>query len=354
VPEHGNKIPDIVDEALWQLKLWKGLQDSDGGVRAGTESLGDPGFFQTVELDDKGDYAWAKDSKMSFQCAGAFAQASRILEKCGRTAEAKDFLSRAERAYEWAMANPTKGLKDGRESEYNIDPRAYADVSLYHTTGNAKYHDDFKSIAPWSKDPKAELSKWGKYNMTQAAYQYLMLPGGMADAKLHGAVKSAAFAEFRLFANAAKKCGYKFLRNPWAPITWGTGAYENFAVTAAHLYGLTRDPECRDWLIRTCDNTLGANPLGLSWISGLGERTVRCPLHNSRYRAAGVPVPGMQEQGPMKKGHGYAFTETVYPKWKEGEAVLHAHVDNHWAIAMDEPTVNNMASTLLVFGVLAK
>ena len=143
VPERGNGIPDIVDEALWQLKLWKGLQDEDGGIRAGTESLRDPGFFQTVELDDTGDYAWAKDSKMSFQCAGAFAQAARILKKCGKAAEAKDFLSRAERAYEWGKANPTRGLKDAQDKEYNSDPRAYAAVSLYHTTRDTKYHDDF-------------------------------------------------------------------------------------------------------------------------------------------------------------------------------------------------------------------
>ena len=354
VPERGNGIPDIVDEALWQLKLWKGLQDEDGGIRAGTESLRDPGFFQTVELDDTGDYAWAKDSKMSFQCAGAFAQAARILKKCGKAAEAKDFLARAERAYEWGKANPTTGLKDAQDKEYNTDPRAYAAVSLYHTTREKKYHDDFKTIAPWVSNPKAEVSSWGKYDLSLAARQYLLLPKDLVDATLRKTIEEAMFAEFRMFKSGSAKWPYKFLRNPWAPITWGTGAYENYAVTAAHLYALTGDKECREWLVRTCDNTLGANPLGLSWITGLGERTIRCPLHNSRYRAAGGPVIGLQAQGPMQRGHGYSFKETLYPAWKEGEAVLHAFIDSHWAIAMDEPTVNNMANTLLVFGVLSK
>ena len=36
------------------------------------------------------------------------------------------------------------------------------------------------------------------------------------------------------------------------------------------------------------------------------------------------------------------------------QSVLHAFIDSHWAIAMDEPTVNNMANTILVFGVLSK
>ncbi|MBR1920602.1 MAG: glycoside hydrolase family 9 protein, partial [Kiritimatiellae bacterium] len=352
VPERGNGVPDIVDEALWQLRLWKGLQDDDGGIRAGTESLRDPGFWQTVELDDTGDYAWAKDAKASFLCAGAFAQAARILKSCGKAAEAKDYLARAERAYAWARKNPTPGLKDAREHEYNIDSRAYADASLYHTTRKAAYHDDFASIVPWTTKPKAALSEWGKYDMTAAAYQYMLL-GEVGDKALHVAVREAALAEFRMFKGGSAKGGYKFLRNPWAPINWGTGAYENYAVTAAHLYALSGKKEYRDWLIRTCDNTLGANPLGLSWITGLGERAVRCPLHNSRYRAAGVPVQGLQVQGPMQRGHGYSFKETVYPAWKDGEAVLHAFADVHWAIAMDEPTVNNMANTALVFGILS-
>ena len=43
--------------------------------------------------------------------------------------------------------------------------------------------------------------------------------------------------------------------------------------------------------MRTCDNTLGANPLNRSYIVGLGTRTVRAPLHNSRYSHLGEVVP---------------------------------------------------------------
>ena len=61
IPEAGNGLPDVVDEALWSLKPWFALQDADGGVRAGTESAGDPNFYQTVELDPTGDFAYDKD-----------------------------------------------------------------------------------------------------------------------------------------------------------------------------------------------------------------------------------------------------------------------------------------------------
>jgi endoglucanase len=351
VPERGNGIPDILDEALVQLKLWVGLQDADGGVYDGTESHADPHFFETVELDSRGDYAFAKNCKASYFCAGAFAQAARLLAKSGKKEEADAFLARAEKAYAWAKANPAPADK---LRAYVTDPMAYAAVNLYHTTRDAKYHEDFKKVAVWTANPRAELSSWGKYDQSRAGLAYLCLPDGVADKALKDAILSAAVGEVEMFASGSWKCGYKFLRNPYAPISWGTGAYQNYAVTCAHVYAHTGEAKYRDYLIRTCDNTLGANPMGLSYIKGLGTRTLRCPLHNSRYRPEGVPVDGLEGQGPAQSGPGYSYKETAYPAHNDAFAQLYTFVDCHFAIAMDEPTVNNMANTALVFGLLSK
>lgn len=156
-----------------------------------------------------------------------------------------------------------------------------------------------------------------------------------------------------MYVRGSGQMAYKFLRHPYAPITWGTGAYENYAVPAAYLWKLTGESKWRDWLVRTCDNTLGANPMGLSWITGLGSRTVRCPLHNSRYRPEGLPADGIQEQGPNKNFAGYSYRDTAYPRCAERFALLYQHSDVHFAIAMDEPTVNNMANTMFIFGLLS-
>ena len=86
---------------------------------------------------------------------------------------------------------------------------------------------------------------------------------------------------------------------------------------------------------------LGANPLGLSWIVGLGERCNRAPYHNSRYRPEGVVVDGMQGEGPNAGGNGYNCTATVYPARKEGFAILHNFVDATFALAMNEGMVSH-------------
>ena len=91
IPEKGNGVPDILDEAFWALRLWIDLQEEDGGVHNGTESAGDPNFIETVELDRVGDYAYAKDSAGSYSFAGAMAQASRLWRANGKAAEAGRF-----------------------------------------------------------------------------------------------------------------------------------------------------------------------------------------------------------------------------------------------------------------------
>ena len=145
---------------------------------------------------------------------------------------------------------------------------------------------------------------------------------------------------------------YAFVRHPYAPITWGTGAYQNHLTSTVWAWHLTGSDKYRLWMVRTCDNTLGANPLNRSYIVGAGTRTVRCPLHNSRYSHVGEVVDGQQVQGPHSKGAGYRVTEVAYLKVNEKFASLYTFCDNHFCIAMDEGVSSSQARTLAVFGLL--
>ena len=359
IPEKGNGIPDIIDEALWALKLWIGLQDKDGGVFNGTESDGDPNFVQTVELDPKGDFAWAKDCKGSFLFAGAMAQASRILSSLGRDEMAKDYLVRAERAYEWGKQHKPDTKNMNAFGEYSISLRAYAAAQLYHTTYNTDYHEDFIQFTPWAKEPKAKMiTDNHSYDLSLAAYAYAMIPDEKTIFMLKESVLRAIEEEADMYISGSNQMAYKFIRHPFAPITWGTGAYEHFLVPVWHAWGVTHDQKKRqtyfEWMVRTADNTLGANPLNISWIVGLGERTVRAPLHNSRYNPSGMCMPGQQVQGPNSRGEGYNYGSSVYPRHDGQFAVMHTFVDCHWAIAMDEGTVIHQAETMAAFGLLLK
>ncbi len=358
VPENekANGIPDVIDEALWALRLWIGLQDKDGGVRHGTESRSDPNFLQTVELDDRGDFAWAKDAGATFECAGAFAQMSRILRKFPKYQKtAAGFLERAKKAYKWAVEHPTIIKEDtATTGEYNYSLRAYAAAHLFNTTGDEKYHKDFKQFTPWMKNPNAEIRVHKKYDVQLAAFAYMLIEKEKADGALWDTVLNSIRREADMYLEGSVRMAYKFVRHPYAPLTWGSGAYENYAVLTAWMWAKTGEQKYFDWMVRTCDNTLGANPLGLSWVTGLGERTIRCPLHNSRYRDTGFPVDGLQAQGPNQRGEGYSWVECAYPAFSGSFAPMYAFSDLHFAIVMDEPTMPNMVNAFFVFSLIMK
>lgn len=356
IPEKDNGIPDILDEALWALKLWIGLQDEDGGVYNGTESDGDPNFFQTVDLDPKGDFAFAKDSRGSFLFAGAMAHASRLLQSVGKKEMAADYLKRARRAYDWGVKNKPKTNDTKQFGSYYTVPLAYAAAQLFHTTGEDVYHQAFFDNTPWKKNPKAKMiADDNNYDLSLAAYAYAAIPSLKADATLHSNVVRAICEEADLYLKGSNQAPYKFIRHPYAPINWGTGSYTHFLTVVWHAWAFT-DNKLKvktyyDAMIKTADNTLGCNPMNLSWIVGLGSNSVHAPLHNSRFNPTGFSVPGMQVQGPDNIGREYNYAATLYPQ-RGDSPPLYCFIDAIFAIGMDEGTVRSQAETMAAFGLL--
>ena len=354
IPEKDNGIPDILDEALWALKLWIGLQDEDGGVYNGTESDGDPNFHQTVDLDPKGDFAFAKDCQGSFLFAGAMAQASRLLSSVGKSDMAADYLARARRAYDWGVNHKAQTNDAKKYGSYYTAPLAYAAAQLFHSTGEESFHQAFFDNTPWKKNTKAKMIT-DNYDLTLAAYAYAAISPPKAEIALHSNVIRAICEEADMYINVSNKAPYKFVRHPNAPINWGTGAYESFLVVVWHAWAFTENmikaETYYDAMIKTADNTLGCNPLNISWIVGVGSRSVHAPLHNSRFNPTGFSVRGMQVQGPDNKGKEYNYVKTLFPK-RDKTPPLYCFVDAIFAIGMDEGTVDHQASTMAAFGLL--
>lgn len=352
IPERGNGLPDILDEAFWALRLWIDLQDGDGGVRNGTESNGDPIFVETVELDPKGDYAYAKDAEGSYLFAGLMAQASRLWRCNGKAAEADAFLLRARRAYEWAEGHPLPA-PDARSFGYHgAPPRAYAAAQLLHTTREARYNQHFVASCVWNCKPEAEVEVYGQYDMQDAAWAYLSCPPDLVDPVVSKSVRSALMRQADDFIRLSSTMAYAFVRHPWAPINWGTGAYETHLRPVVEAYFLTKDRKYLEWMIRTCDNTLGANPLCRSYVVGAGTRTVRAPWHNSRFSESGEVVNGQQVEGPVQSGNVMHYTETAYPPVRENMACLYTFADAQFAMDMDEGGSPNQSFTMATFGLL--
>jgi len=348
IPESGNGIPDILDEAKWGLDLWARLQDEDGGVRNGTESDGDPDMITTAEIDFKRDFAFEKDARASFRFAGTAAQASIIWAGLGERGEAETLLDRAKGAYDYAVQN------DGQAYP---DDFVHGAIQLYRATGAKRYLDDFHRRSVFAENPNAELQQYQKYDQEFASFYYAWCKRPV-NQKLKQAVLSAFKRRMATWVQYAETTGYRYMRHPWAPNTWGTGAYPTWMFTPIEAYALQRDPKYLKWIILTCDFSLGCNPMNTVFTVGLGKRYVTGPLHAyGRYSPEGH-IPGIQCEGPSPQTGGKAaamnmtswIAAGLYPHgpWPQ----LHTYTDVEMSPGMNEGITISMAKTALAYGFL--
>ena len=380
IPESGNGVPDIVDEARWGLDFFARLQDEDGGVRGGIESHTHPTGRDAPHRDRLPYYAYGKDVKTSFMFAGNAAKAARVYRSLARAEEADHFLVRAESAWRWAVSGGPKKVTQEAEDEEpdgndaglgmlekrtaaeraggaeDPDDCAFAAAELFKTTGKDEYHKMFVKYSVFSKTPKAELAVYQKYDQHAAGWAYATCKQPGTDGKLREHIRRAFIREADTWLAFARRRSYRFSKHPWAPIGYGGGAGVNGAIPLIRAFHLTDKKVYREWALLTADHHLGCNPLGLVWTTGLGQNPVRAPLHiHSMTDDIAEPVPGISVYGPRGAEQGRGIHHTAvqpafYPDYNTWPS-LYLYADVWYDPAINEFTVQeSIAPTAFVLG----
>lgn len=329
VPERDNGIPDLLDEALWGIAAWEQLQEEDGGVRGGVESTRHPwGIY--FASDDALDYwTFARDPDVTARAAGLFAQAARLLAPFDAE-HAKKLTERAKRASDWAQ---THGAKPGFE--------LYAASALYRLTGEAKYKTRFESL--WQGlGPEGAFNRFAAEQLSLSDYakdarvmtdffvDYLLGPS--PDEKIVKTARRWLVQESNTVAQRVleSKYGHRNPRRVEDNIGWGAGTvmgrYLDPIMAALRLgYGEQREQQrWIDAISLSADYVLGANPAGMVYITGLGFRSPREPLHLDSLvwlKKGKPPVPGIPVYGPSSDVPGHAWykhgLEAMHPSYDE-------------------------------------
>ena len=172
IPESDNKIPDILDEMMYNLEWMLTMQDpTDGGVY---HKLTTPNFEGFVMPEDckQQRYVVQKTTTAALDFAATMALAARIYQKfpefqsfCQQAREA------AERAYAWAVKHPTVYYdQDGNNKKFSpaIHTGGYGDnhtedeffwaaTELYLTTSETSYLEQAKQFVP----DEFSIPSWG-------------------------------------------------------------------------------------------------------------------------------------------------------------------------------------------------
>lgn len=343
IPESNNGVPDVLDEAVWNLRFMLDMQDpGDGGVY---HKLSTANFQGTVQphVPTATRYVVQKSTTATLDFAAAAAQASRLLRNYESTYPglADSALTAALDAWDWARSNPNVRYiqqqinqqfdPDINTGEYgdgtSTDELAWAATELYVTTGEDSFHVGINLFTSNS------LPGWGSVNMLG----YMTLANAELPTAAGAALREQAETRLLSIANQYRT---SYQSSP-AGIAHGNsnGNYywgSNGGVGAAGMalmqaYELTGDSSYLDAAISTIDYLLGRNGTGYSYLSAYGMKPMVAPHHRpSGSDKVDMPVPGLLAGGPNPgQQDNCAYTSSLPAK---------SYVDDYCSYASNEIT----------------
>ena len=286
VPEQGNGVPDILDEARWELDFLLSMQVPEGEELAGMahHKLHDAewtGLPLAPHEDPQPRELHPPSTAATLNLAAAAAQGARLFEPYDPEF-AQQALEAAETAYAAALAHPdlyapvTDGTGGGAYEDDNVTDEFYwAAAELFITTGEDAYRQDLLG-SPLYGDTEAIFPSGGFSWGSTAALGQLDLatvPNELTSGQLD-AVRATVTGAADALVEAADAAAYGLpFGTASANYVWGSnsGVLNNMIVLAT-ASDLTGEPAYQEAVLTGLDYLLGRNPMNQSYVTGWGER----------------------------------------------------------------------------------
>ncbi|MEA9581317.1 glycoside hydrolase family 9 protein [Xanthomonas nasturtii] len=340
IPNDAPGVPGILQETWWNLEWMLAMQDpADGGVY---HKLTDKQFDGLVMPDQAKQqrYVVMKATAATLDFAAVMAAASRVyapFEKQYPGVSAR-MLKAARDAWAWAQQHPDviyrqpDDVRTGGYDDAQVDDEfAWAAAELYVTTREDGFYD-----AMLARNVPASVPGWSNVGglawMSLAAHRDTLT--AHADrARITGEI-----------TGLAQQLTEQWRASPWRlamtdkDFVWGSNsAVLNRAMMLLQGYRLTQQRTTLDAAQSHLDYILGRNPLGLSFVTGVGQRTPM-HIHHRPSEADGIdaPVPGWLAGGPQPGQQDAKDCKVAYPSTLPALSYL----DNACSYASNEVAIN--------------
>ena len=299
IPESGNGVPDLLDEARYELEWMFKMQTEDGGVYhkvTGTnfpeavmpEGETEPLYVAPVSATATGDFAAVMAHAYVIYKEYDADFANRCLEA---SKDAYNYLLTNEGTLE-GFTNP-EDIVTGEYPDKGIsDEFFWASIELYVATGDTTYLD---------KAAELYTTKTGGFGWAAVGY-YGMYTYLYADESLQvNEELTTAFTDTIVSAcdesmKKAKKDSYFISLGNTYP--WGSNmTVANEGILYYIAYDLTGNEEYATYGRLQLDYLLGTNPLGYCYVTGYGSWSPE-HTHHRPSQALGQTMPGMLVGGP--------------------------------------------------------
>lgn len=354
VPEHGNGVPDILDEARWEMDFLMRMHVPKGKPLAGMafHKMHDKqwtGFPTRPDQDKQQRVLRPPSTAATLNLAATAAQSARLFKPYDADYAAR-CLQVAKTAWAAAKAHPKMFAGDqdstggGAYGDSNVSDEFYwAASELFITTGDDAYRKAVLN-SPLHGDVNALFPRGGGLSWSATAglgALDLATVDSKLTAKQLAAVRKTVTKAADRYVKDSAKSAYGV---PYAPMggkyEWGSNSQVlNNMVVLATAHDLTGKPGYRDAVLRGMDYLLGGNPLNQSYVTGYGERN----SHNQHHRfwahqinrKLPNPAPGTLAGGPNS-----GLQDPVAQQKLKGCAPAMCYTDDIMAFSVNEITIN--------------
>ena len=361
IPEQGNRVPDVLDEARWELEFLLSMQVPSDEPLAGMvhHKIHDnawSGLPLDPALDPLPRELHRPSTAATLNLAAAAAQGARLYRRYD-AAFADRLLAAARVAWDAALATPalyapgSDGQGGGSYSDADVSDEFYwAAAELYLTTHEAPYLDAVLA-SPHHTGPIFELNgfSWARVaalGRLDLASVPSPLPGARA---VRASVLEAADALLALVD--AQAWG-----QPYAPTgnwVWGSSSQIlNNLVVLGTAHDLSGKESYRRAVIEGVDFLFGRNALNLSYVTGYGDVFSQ----NQHSRIFGAQLDGELPHPPIGSiagGPNSALQDPVIRQLLTGCIGQNCYVDDINSYSTNEIAINWNAPLAWVASFLA-
>ena len=311
LPESGNGIPDLLDEVEFGLRLWLRSMDAEGGVSGAVEAATHPSYD-----DARFPFAFSRRTRFaSLHFAAAAAQFARVVHPYS-AALADRYATAAKRAFLYGTdpahalgtvhipARRKRGLGEAYEYTWEEKPEMElpfliaAQTQLALLTGEDSY---LKDLGPETTQV-ARPYVWPFTTKDYSPWLSYAAVGPLAS-RIPEVAKRMRPWYFFDADQLTKLSGTMPYRQTWPRdrdfwLSWGASLPTNPNRALLAAQALDPQPERQAAILANAAASFGANPLGLSWTTGIGFCYPQVIQHEwSERNGIADPVPGLTIYG---------------------------------------------------------
>ncbi len=366
MPENGNGVPDILDEARWELAFLMSMRVPDGAPLAGMvhHKVHDVAWtgLPMLPADDPQPRALHRPSTAAtYGFAAAAAMGARLFADYDADF-AGELQAAALAAYDAAVAHPdlhapnSDGMQGGGDyaDETATDEAYWAAVELFITTGDARFLEAAKASPFWAGTVFTAGSAYDWANVAGFARLELAAHADQLSAGDRRAVTASVVSAAREMIDLQARDAFGQLYAPGKDgYIWGSNhaMLQNMTVLAA-ASDLTGDPRYLAAIRQGMDYLFGRNILGLSYVTGYG--TDFAHNQHSRWYAhqldANLPSP---PPGTLAGGPNGTLLDDVAKAKLQGCAPQACYVDDIMSWGTNEMAINWNAPLFVIASFLA-